>query len=335
MPKLRCALNNTVHATTGQTPFKLFMSRCEEATMPIDLILGKEIEREFLPCHLEYLVEQQRILQSIMEAVCEETRMKMKVQATGVEQGGLKIRTYKRGDLVWRLCPPMERSKLASKVWRGPYKVLDASGVNNVVKLCVPAPGRGTRKVLKWINTSNVKPVEYTKEGRMLNLNVRWRVHNVRQRRRRSDNIRRDGITKARWATKASKMIGQVRDQVEQDQIVYHNQAWVLDTIGKEVRGVCTAPAAHYSHARERPPRSPGDPPDDLEVYVNWPSQSTVYSMPRVEKQENDEVMVEKRAWGGALTPGHYPIAVYQPGRWGYEMAGADTHPPSVMVAVQ
>jgi len=50
----------------------------------------------------------------------------------------------------------------------GPYEVLDVDNEYHDVKLRVPAPRPGKNFMNKWIHVSNVKPVVYTKDGKLL-----------------------------------------------------------------------------------------------------------------------------------------------------------------------
>jgi len=40
LPSIRMSLNATHHSTTGYTPFKFFMSQCEDSKLPYDLLYG-------------------------------------------------------------------------------------------------------------------------------------------------------------------------------------------------------------------------------------------------------------------------------------------------------
>ena len=165
LPYIRMALNNTTHATTGATPHELWFSRCEKARLPVDLLCGKPPQVEYLGCEREYIVNQRQACQEIAELTRRVTLKQAAIQRSGNSRGGLKIRNYQPGDMVWRLIPPNERDKTGKTVWQGPFECLDVDNISHIVLLRVPTPGRGTALVQKWINTSNVKPVRYVKNG--------------------------------------------------------------------------------------------------------------------------------------------------------------------------
>ena len=166
-------LNNVQHATTGATPHKIWFSRCEDAVLPLDMLTGKATpHRAEYSCEREYVAQQSQVCQEICDVVRQSIQKQAKVQASGRLRSGLKIRQYKEGDWVWRLCPPHERDKLNPSIWLGPYQVLDVDDTCHVIKIRVPAPGRGNRMILKWIHTSNVKPVKFNRDGHMMQVQV-------------------------------------------------------------------------------------------------------------------------------------------------------------------
>jgi hypothetical protein len=116
------AYNFTRHSSTGQTPFLLFHSRCEEPVIPADLMFGHALPDRPVVCPTEF-VELQR--QAIIKAFCL-ARNKLKVSASSqarlYNQGGLKMRDYVVGDRVWRFYPPKANLKLG-KSWTGPWTV--------------------------------------------------------------------------------------------------------------------------------------------------------------------------------------------------------------------
>jgi len=167
LPFVRMTLNNTRHTTTGFSPHLLFFSRCEEAVLPADLLYGKP-HPERPSCLREYVLRQQLAVQEVCEMARRHTAKQASIQRSSRERGGFKIRDYQIGQEVWRWWPPAARDKSNPTPWRGPYKVLDADMEHHDVKLRIPAKGRGGGMVEKWVNVSNIKPVVYTSDGKML-----------------------------------------------------------------------------------------------------------------------------------------------------------------------
>ena len=139
------------------------------------------------------------------------------------EHGGLKIRKYKVGSWVWRLCPPLERDKFCGKVWLGPYKVQGVDDTGHNVKLFVPLPGRGRRSGFKWIHTSNVKPVHRDSEGRLLLVDRNSRLLVSRKKHK---------TNRQKWKTCSVK---QLSDLVQNDNSV-GEEVLTVDTEGRQIK---------------------------------------------------------------------------------------------------
>ena len=168
LPQMRLTMNTIVHSTTGETPYKVWFSRCEEANLPIDLFTGRLPGLRTVPCMLSYVEEQLRTCHEIHEMVRECTGKQAASQARQWRRGGLRIRKYRVGEWVWRFYPPHKADKLNPIVWTGPYQVLDVDDTNHLVKLALPSLGRGGVKKPTWVHTSNVKPVHYDEKGKMI-----------------------------------------------------------------------------------------------------------------------------------------------------------------------
>lgn len=168
LPQMRFVMNTIVHSTTGETPYKVWFSRCEEANLPLDLFTGRMPSLRTVPCMLSYVEEQLRACHEIHEMVRECTGKQAASQARQWRRGGLRIRKYHVGEWVWRFYPPHKADKLNPIVWTGPYQVLDVDDTNHLVKLALPSLGRGGVKKPTWVHTSNVKPVRYDEKGRMI-----------------------------------------------------------------------------------------------------------------------------------------------------------------------
>ena len=70
--------------------------------------------------------------------------------------------------MVWRFYPPHKADKLNPNVWTGPYEVMDVDDTSHLVKLNIPGLGRGGTLKPTWVHTSNVKPVIYSRDGRLM-----------------------------------------------------------------------------------------------------------------------------------------------------------------------
>ena len=178
LPKMRAALNNAVHSTTGFTPYKLFFAQCRDAVMPIDLMMNeKPIDSKEYACANEFLLEQERIMCEILTQARKHTKAQRSVQAKNVERGTLRMRRYKVGDLVLRKHIPTAQDTFGQFVWTGPHRVIDVTTHN--VKLWLRARGRPnkfgrTRLELRWVHTSFVKPCYRDREGRLLSVKSGW-----------------------------------------------------------------------------------------------------------------------------------------------------------------
>ena len=87
----------------------------------------------------------------------------------------MRIHEYHLGDFVLRKNEPAFRDTFQRYRWRGPSRVLGADNTGHLVKIRVPASGRPDkygRYQMKeqWINTSNVKPCRFDREGRLLSV---------------------------------------------------------------------------------------------------------------------------------------------------------------------
>ena len=165
LPFVRMTLNATVHSTTGFTPHKLFMSRCEDPVLPSNLMYGAP-RPEQVSCLREYVLRQQLLAQEAAELARSTIGRAASTQRASKERAGLKIRPYKVGDWVWRWWPPAAQDKLHATPFMGPYEVLDVSPDCHDVKLRIPAMRGGL--IDKWIHVSNLKPVIFTRDGKML-----------------------------------------------------------------------------------------------------------------------------------------------------------------------
>jgi len=171
LPKVRMAINCAVSSTTGFTPHRLFFSRCEDARMPIDLLAcEKPLENETYGCHAEYVMKQEQLVADIAARARETINSKIKLQAENHARAGLRIRKYRVGDFVLRRSTT--EGPLQAR-WTGPYRVQGVNDTGHLVKINLPMAGRPSdrgapRMELRWINTSNVKPVRLDKHGRLL-----------------------------------------------------------------------------------------------------------------------------------------------------------------------
>jgi hypothetical protein len=143
LPKIRMTLNCTEHSGTSVTPFRVFYSRSEEATLPLDMLIGNIPDRPVLLCQQDWVWGQKRACQEVAEVVRVNTQKQIRMRVAGAERAGLKIRKYRVGEMVWRLCEPNKRDKFNPYIWKGPYKVEVVEPDNYVVGIRVPTPGRG------------------------------------------------------------------------------------------------------------------------------------------------------------------------------------------------
>ena len=170
LPLVRLTLNTVKHSTTGITPYRAWFSRCDEATLPIDLFTGRRPEHKYFECLQGYVTNQVKVCHEVHKMVRHYTGQRMKVQARSRLRSGLRIRKYKPGDMVWRYYPPHKADKFNPNVWIGPYKVLDVDDTSHLVKIEIHSLGQGGALKPTWVHTSNIKPVVYTRSGKLFEM---------------------------------------------------------------------------------------------------------------------------------------------------------------------
>ena len=168
LKQMQITMNTVKHSTTGETPYKVWFSRCEEANLPIDLFTGKIPELRKPECFPSYLNQQLSACYEIHELVRQNTGKQAASQARQWRRSGLRVRKYRVGDMVWRFYPPHKADTVNAMVWTGPYEGLDVDDTNHLVKVNIPGLGRGGVCKPTGVHTSNVKPVIYTKDGRLI-----------------------------------------------------------------------------------------------------------------------------------------------------------------------
>ena len=165
LPFIRLAMNSTVHSSTSLTPYKVFNSRCDDPILPLDLLYGAPVDPR-IRCDREYIMEQKLKAREVASVVESALNKAAQSQQKDRERGGLKVREYAVGDMVWRWWPPHANDKMLSNPFAGPYKVLGVRPQDHTILLRVPRAAGGFQE--KWINVGNVKPVRYTKDGLLL-----------------------------------------------------------------------------------------------------------------------------------------------------------------------
>ena len=71
------------------------------------------------------------------------------------------------GEWVWRFYPPSLVDKVTGQPYTGPHQVQKISEDGSCITLLLPGVGRGGGLLLKEINVKNVKPLRFTRCGRM------------------------------------------------------------------------------------------------------------------------------------------------------------------------
>ena len=147
------AYNATEHQSTGFTPFFLFHSRCEDPRLPTDLVYGEmEIPRVQL-CPASYAEQQKVKMVNAFELASQKLRKSATTQARAHDLGGLKVREYRVGDLVWKYYPPYANQKLG-KPWTGPWTVLQ---VRSPWQVRISLDAERAKSI--WVNAACLKPV--------------------------------------------------------------------------------------------------------------------------------------------------------------------------------
>ena len=127
--------NASVHTCTGYTPFKLMHSRCEDPELPLDLIFSSKVHRDPAnECRQTYMENQKAIAARISSRVRERLGQQARVQARAYMRAGLKIRTYKVGDMVMVFQPSKAGRKLMF-AWAGPFEVVKVAMDKYMVKI--------------------------------------------------------------------------------------------------------------------------------------------------------------------------------------------------------
>ena len=163
LPYVMQAYNGMEHASTGYTPHLLMHSSCQNARLPIDMLLSTpretQLERD-LSCYSQYVEKQRARLQGIHELVRETLCKSADMQARMHEKAGLRPHQYDVGSEVWYYYPPNVTNKLGAP-WIGPFKVISTDHSKNLVKVVL----RGSER---WINGANLKPVKRLDSGSFL-----------------------------------------------------------------------------------------------------------------------------------------------------------------------
>ena len=100
------AYNATEHKSTGFTPFFLFHSRCEDPRLPTDLVYGRMEVPRIQVCPATYAETQKVKMINAFELAKKTLHKSATSQSRGHDLGGLKVRHYSVGDMVWRFYPP-------------------------------------------------------------------------------------------------------------------------------------------------------------------------------------------------------------------------------------
>ena len=114
----------------------------------------------------EFVMEQKLKAHEVAHVVEQALAKAAQSQHKDKVRGGLKVREYAIGDMVWRFYPPHANDTLLPNPFTGPYKVLGVRPHDNAVLLPVPRAAGGFQE--NWIDFGNVKPVRYTKDGHLL-----------------------------------------------------------------------------------------------------------------------------------------------------------------------
>lgn len=120
LPFVLMAYRSSIQDSTGCSPNLLMFGR--ENNSPIDLIIGNPPGTPNSICPVEYVEWLRNTLENTHEFVQENLKQAATKQKKYYDRG-LKPRTFKEGDFVWRWYPPTAGIKLGLG-WIGPYKVI-------------------------------------------------------------------------------------------------------------------------------------------------------------------------------------------------------------------
>ena len=160
--------NTTVHASTGCTPAKLFLTRGEELRLPVDLVYGTKMTvLTGEDCPMSHL-EQTRIkIPRLYAHASSHLRRNASIQSSAHAKAGYKLRQYRVGQMVWRYYPPWANEKLGS-AWTGPW-IVKRQYPNATVQVQLAKSGVGAREGTTLIvHASCLKPVGTTADGKLL-----------------------------------------------------------------------------------------------------------------------------------------------------------------------
>ena len=160
--------NTTVHASTGCTPAKLFLTRGTELRLPVDLIYGTRapaLQSDSCPMNQ---MEQIRVkIPKLYAHAGSHLRRSAQIQSGAHAKGGYRVRQYRVGQMVWRYYPPWANEKLSS-AWTGPW-IVKRQFPNATVQVQLAKGGVGAKENTRLIvHASCLKPTCTTADGKLL-----------------------------------------------------------------------------------------------------------------------------------------------------------------------
>ena len=120
IPFLLMAYRSTIHESTGCSPNRLMLGR--EINYPIDIVSGNPQNVNSPTCSVEYIEWFTQVISRTFDFAFANLGQAASRQKKNYDKG-LKPRSFKESDFVWRWYPPIARTKLGLG-WTGPYKVI-------------------------------------------------------------------------------------------------------------------------------------------------------------------------------------------------------------------
>jgi hypothetical protein len=153
LPYLLMAYRSSIHASTGQTPFKMIFGR--EIRLPHAAVIPIPVMEQEEPDSEDYIQDLQQILRETHEEARNALKTSAKRQKTNYDHR-TSLRKMESGQPVW-LFNPIRKKGVCSKLtssWKGPFLILE-----RIDDVCYRIQ-TGAKKIPTIIHVDRLKPYE-------------------------------------------------------------------------------------------------------------------------------------------------------------------------------
>ena len=154
------AYRNSVHASTGHTPFELMFGR--EMRVPLDVMMGRGTDND--RPYTEFVADLQDHLEDAFRDVRQNLKVAQRRQKDAYDKG-VKHTVYQAGDLVLRYTPQLKPGEAGKfhRQWEGPYEIV--TQITEVTYRVRKVEGRSRRSSVVHFN--NLRLYQRKQEGGM------------------------------------------------------------------------------------------------------------------------------------------------------------------------